>query len=855
MFSGALAAPQHGPPEPGPQLAGSLPNLPSGQLPGFLKLLREAIGRHQEKMNPLFTTPNAKQPAVETGTEAASVVEPSAEVAPEAQVVGGSPEAQAEVIVVDPSAGSELGGVGLLAEVAGPSAVRLSGPPIAALKSKDRPTAGPPTQAQARADKAKTTPRPYSGYLPPPEPTASSQSGEPEPVGTPSKSYLPPPPAESADPSGQGAGEPEFTFTFESADGLIPPELLKHFASGPEGPDAPTGGTSRSTTSTWRTFRTYEFQHTAPGLGGSGSSQSGTDPSQSGFSGPTREITLQLPRDFPNIGAGLLGLATLGGPARGTGNLDQPAPGPDSLIPVEPQFARQLEDALALDALALDNPELNVVEREFNGATPVVSPAKVGEFVPDGVLFRENVEPTNGEPASANPAHQERIVAGPPKPAEDPAVGVAHPGNSVSSTSTTFGKGLRPSVGTRSIDGVSSSIPTFGKGLRPSVGSGSLGATGGGIEPSSFSGANPSSPSLSSRDHPTVGTHGSPDSGSVFPFRRDGPPDSNFGSGSFGTHGSTTTFRPFFGHNSFTTTTPRPFSHTTPSTIGHGTFSHTRPSTNFHNSFNQAPSANTGGTFGHTTPPTHSQGTFSQTRPATNFHNPSTQRGQATSHQGHFQQSSPQHTAFTQRPVTSAPGTFRPTHAVQNTFAQSTTHQRPFAQSAHGGNAQSTFSHARPVTHTTFTTTARPATHFQGSFTHAPTTTHQRPFTHSTQSGFAQTRPATNSQTSFSHSRPNTNFQTQRTFTPTHSPTTSQGTFSRAGPSVRPQATFIQINPQNNNRGNTFRHTGTSASSRPKAGPVAPVTVAAARVPNYNDPNFDSYAFYSDLRNLYGTPK
>ena len=832
---GSLAAPQHGPP---------LPPTPPEQVPAFLKLLQAALRRHQGTE---FTAPSSGLPLVETAAKVVPAVEAVAEVVPVVEAAEVVPAAEAEVIAVNPAARTRPHDIALLAEVAGPSAVRLSGPPAAALKSRDRPTAGPPTRAQAI--QATSVPRPYSGYLPPAEsPTGSSpprpHSGYLPPaestpdtssksVRKPSNSYLPPPPPEATGPSGEGGTKRDFSFTFDSPDGLIPPELLKDFTSTSKGPD---GGTSHSTTSTWHTFQTYEFQHTAPGLGGTGSSQPGTGTSQSGVSGPTREITLDLPGNFPNIGAGLLGLAGLGGPAGrqttggSAGNLDQPAPGPDSLNPADPQFVKQIENALALDALALDNPELNAVEKEFRGATPVVSPAKVGEFIPDAVLFREHVEPANLKPASANPASQ-KIIPGESRPGEGHVVGATSPGNS----------------GT-------SSTPTFGKGLRPSVQTGSRGSTGGGAEPTSFSGASPSNTSLRPHASTTIGAQGSPGSSNVFPFRRDGPPDSSFRGTSFG---GQTTSRPFFGQSSFTTITPRPFTHTTPSTSRHGTFGQTRPPTGFHNSFSQTPSTDTRGTSSHTTPSVHSQGTFSQTRPATNFQHTPTQGGQTNSQQRPFHQSSPPvntHSTFTQRPVTSAPGTpsHRPTRTFQTTFTQSTTHHRPFAQTTHGVNMQSTFSQTRPASHATFTPTIRPAIIFQSSFTQAPASSHQRPLTQNTQSSFTQTRPATNTQASFTHSRPNTNFQ--RTFGTT-SPPTNQGTFRQVGPSPRPQqATFIQINPPNSHRGSTFRQTGNSATTRPRAGPQAPVT-SVSRLPNYNDPNFDSYAFYSDLRNLYGTPK
>ena len=728
--------------------------------------MKERINRDQAAESPIFAASSTELPPAEAAAEAAPVSEAVVELDPVVEEVipvvevaaDAVPSAEAEVIAAEQVFGPRPDAIGLLAR---PSKVRIVGPPIAALKSRDRLPAGPPTEAEA-AREASSTPRPYSGYLPPVE-TGSSGAQEPEAesIGRPSHSYLPPA-SDTTGPSGapQFGGEPEFSFTFESPDGTIPPEFLKYFTPDGEG-ESPTGPTTRSTTSTWHTFHTYEFAHTAPGTG---PSEPGTGASPAGFGGAGRKITLELPGDFPDIGAGLLGLAGLGGGSRGSGkgssNLDQPAPGPDSLIPVEPKLARQIENALNLDALPLDNPDLNVVENEFHGVTPVVSPAKVGAFVPDEVLFRETVE-AHRDAGSTNPVTQ-KIIARETSPS---AVSSADAANSVS-------KG------------------TFGKGLQPSVQGGTTGSSAG--TTSSFS--NPSSS--------TSGSHGSSGSSNVFPFRRDGPPESNFQSGSFGNHAPASDSQSFFSQAGFTTTTQRPFTHT--NAPSHGTFSHSGPSTNFHNSFSQTPSTHTQGSFSHTTPSPHSQSTF----------NHQTSSHQNTPHTNSF-------TTFSQTsPATSSSGSFghRPTHTFHSTFTQSTTHHQPFAQS--------TFS--QTPSHTAFTT-ARPATHFQS---------HQAPFTHNT--NFAHAVPATNAQ-NFAQTIPSTSFQA---FVPTQAPSTSQGTFSR------PQATFIQINPPT-----TFRHTGSSATARPKAGSSAQVSSSATRLANFNDPNFDSYAFYSDLRNLYGTPK
>ncbi|KAF0309026.1 hypothetical protein FJT64_019773 [Amphibalanus amphitrite] len=379
---GSLAAPQHNPTPPI-----QLPNIPQEQIPAFLKFLRETIEKNRATEAPVFSAPSGELPPAEAAAEAAPVVEEVVELGPVSETIEVLPivdaaaevvsAAEAEVIVAEPVFGPRPDAIDLLAKAAKPAA-RLPGPAIAALKSRDRPTAGPPTEAQARD--ATSTPRPYSGYLPPAD-ANGAQGPEAESVHRPSNGYLPPPPSDTTGPSAAGGApftEPEFTFTFESPDGMIPPEFLKFFEPA-EGAEAPTGGTSRSTTSTWQTFHTYEFQHTAPGTG---LSEPGTGASsQSGFGSPGRKITIDLPGDFPDIGAGLLGLAGLGGgdrqPGKGSSNLDQPAPGPDSLIPLEPQLARQVENALNLDVLPLDNPDLNIVENEFHGVTPVVSPAKL----------------------------------------------------------------------------------------------------------------------------------------------------------------------------------------------------------------------------------------------------------------------------------------------------------------------------------------------------------------------------------------------------------------------------------------------------------------------------------------------
>ncbi|KAF0290057.1 hypothetical protein FJT64_011714 [Amphibalanus amphitrite] len=380
LVRGSLAAPQHNPTPPI-----QLPNIPQEQIPAFLKFLRETIEKNRATEAPVFAAPSGELPPAEAAAEAAPVVEEVVELGPVSETIEVLPivdaaaevvpAAEAEVIVAEPVFGPRPDAIDLLAKAAKPAA-RLPGPAIAALKSRDRPTAGPPTEAQARD--ATSTPRPYSGYLPPAD-VNGAQGPEAESVHRPANGYLPPP-SDATGPSAAGGApftEPEFTFTFESPDGMIPPEFLKFFEPA-EGADAPTGGTSRSTTSTWQTFHTYEFQHTAPGTG---PSEPGTGASsQPGFGSPGRKITIDLPGDFPDIGAGLLGLAGLGGgdrqPGKGSSNLDQPAPGPDSLIPLEPQLARQVENALNLDVLPLDNPDLNIVENEFHGVTPVVSPAK-----------------------------------------------------------------------------------------------------------------------------------------------------------------------------------------------------------------------------------------------------------------------------------------------------------------------------------------------------------------------------------------------------------------------------------------------------------------------------------------------